>query len=112
MKRLFGCGIGTALLLLVGCDKLTRNHFEMIQQGVSDKDDVERTIGKPDHVLDDQWHYERVDKHLNVQVDFDERGLVSRKQWIDATTGEWSDTTTPPADQSTRESTRIRRSKD
>lgn len=100
-----------ALVALTGCDKLTRNHFELIQQGVDDKEDVERTLGRPDHVMGQAWHYERVDQHLNVQIDFDEQGVVSRKQWIDANTGDWIDTAPPPADQSTSESTRIRRIK-
>jgi hypothetical protein len=85
----------SAALVLSGCDKLTRNHYEMIQQNVSNTDDVQRTIGDPNYRVDGQWHYDRVDKHLNVIIDFNEGGVVVRKQWIDANEGVWEDTEQP-----------------
>ncbi len=56
------------LILAAGCDKLTRNHFDMIQLGVHDRYDVEKHIGDADDQLADLWSYERVDKHLNVFI--------------------------------------------
>ncbi len=96
-----------AFLVLGGCDKLTRAHYEMIVQDVSSTDDVARTIGDPDIKLDDQWHYERVDKHLNVIIHFNDDGVVVRKQWIDTMKGEWEDTE-KPEDSDSYESTEIR----
>ncbi len=95
-------------VVLAGCDKLTRNHYEMIQQNVSSMDDVERTIGKPDYRLDGQWHYDRVDRHLNVVVDFSEQGVVVRKQWIDTRKEVWEDTEMP-GETDTHEKTTIRK---
>ncbi|MCK4658489.1 MAG: hypothetical protein KAV82_03115 [Phycisphaerae bacterium] len=97
------------LLVSGGCaDKLTRSHFEMIELNISNTDDVARTIGDPSYKLDDQWHYERVDKHLNVIINFSDQGVVARKQWIDARgDGVWEDTQ-QPGDTDTHESTKIR----
>lgn len=92
---------------LTGCDPLTRNRFELINVDISTKVDVEHTLGKPTTLLPDRWHYERPVRHLNVFVDFDDNGVVSRKQWIDAATGEWADTQ-ESGDGNTRESTTIR----
>jgi hypothetical protein len=100
-----------ALGLLVGCDKLTRNHYEMLEQNVSTTDDVQRTIGHPDYKLEGQWHYERVDKHLNVFIDFNENGVVVRKQWIDTGEREWEDTE-KPGDTDKFEKTTIRNLKE
>ncbi|MFH0980608.1 MAG: hypothetical protein V2A79_03600 [Planctomycetota bacterium] len=94
-----------------GCDKLTRNHYEMIQQSVSTTDDVARTIGDPSDKLPGQWHYEREDKHLNVIIDFNDQGVVVRKQWIDAMAPEWEDTE-KPGETDKYESTQIRNIKD
>lgn len=96
------------LMVLGGCDKLTRNHYEMIVLNVSTTDDVSRTIGSPNIKMDDQWHYERVDKHLNVIIHFNDQSVVVRKQWIDAPKMEWDDTE-KPGDSDNYESTNIRR---
>jgi hypothetical protein len=99
----------SGVLFLGGCaDKLTRSRFEMIEVHVSDKDDVARTLGDPSRQLDDQWHYERVDKHLNVIIEFDDGGVVIRKQWIDAMAEEWEDTEKDTGDGDSYESTKIR----
>jgi hypothetical protein len=98
---------GVGLGLLTGCaDKLTRSHYDMIVVDTSTKIDVEKTIGEPTYRLGDQWHYERVDKPLNVFIHFNDQDVVSRKQWI--TAEEWDDTEEPPADRSQYESTRTR----
>jgi len=98
------------VFVLGGCaDKLTRAHYDMIVVNTSDKLDVDKTLGKPDTVLDDQWHYERVDKHLNVFIQFNEEGVVTRKQWVDAVSTEWDDTEPAPQDRSQGESTTVRK---
>ncbi len=94
---------------LVGCDNLTTERYEMITVNVDKEFDVQKMIGSPDNRLGDRWHYERVDKHLNVFIDFDETGTVTRKQWIDADTQVWGDTE-DPGDESSYESTKIRKS--
>ena|GEM_PF-3185298 len=96
-----------AVLVVGGCDKLTRNHYDMIVQDVSTTDDVARTIGDPSYEVPGQWHYERVDKHLNVIIGFNEGGVVVRKQWIDTGEGVWEDTE-QPGETDAHESTTIR----
>ena len=84
------------LLALAGCqDKLAHERFSQIQVHGSTRGEVTALIGEPDDDLGDQWLYQRPDKHLTVLVDFDERGLVSRKQWIDADAELWEDTESP-----------------
>ncbi|UCG15784.1 MAG: hypothetical protein JSV19_10860 [Phycisphaerales bacterium] len=101
--------VGMGVILLSGCaDKLTRTHYDMIVVNTSDKFDVEQTLGEPTYKVGDQWHYERVDKHLNVFIHFDAAGNVERKQWIDAMSSEWEDTESPPQDRPQSESTTIR----
>ncbi len=95
------------LALTTGCDPLTRDRFEMISVDMSNQEDVRRTIGKPTYVREQEWHYERPTRHLNVLVSFDEQGVVTRKQWIDAENNEWIDTQ-PPEQRAERESTRVR----
>ena len=96
-------------VVTTGCDKLTRSHFEMIQLTHAERFDVEKTIGDASYELPDQWHYERIDKHLNVMIHFDEGGKVWRKEWHDTLNNDHYDTAKPPADSSTHESTTIRR---
>jgi len=98
---------GTCFALLTGCDPLTRERFEMITIDVDRQFDVEKMIGPPDYRLEGQWHYERIDKHLNVKVEFDESGVVTRKEWIDAMAETWEDTD-DPGDEPTYETTTIR----
>jgi acetyl-CoA acetyltransferase len=101
------CGLVT----LTGCaDKLTRAHFDMVQLGQAERYDVEETLGK-DHYpeVGDMWHYERVDKHLNVMIHFGEEGRVWRKEWHDTLNEVHYDSQQPDADTSTYESTEMRR---
>jgi hypothetical protein len=93
--------------MLVGCDPLTKDRFDMIRVDVSDTLDVDKTIGKPTYTLPDQWHYERPTKHLNVVIDFNKNGTVSRKQWIDANVGQWDDSQ-PAGDTNTKETIKIK----
>lgn len=84
-----GLILGIGLLTLAGCRKLTRERFDMIQQGVDDQEDVRQILGKPRYVADGVWHYEDLHRHVNAQVTFSEDGRVTSKQWINAKTGEW-----------------------
>ncbi|MFQ5489932.1 MAG: hypothetical protein ACE5GE_04345 [Phycisphaerae bacterium] len=105
---LAGMMASCALVALTGCaDKLTRLHFDMITVGHAEPYDVEQTIGEPSDNLGDIWHYERVDKHLNVLIHFDENTKVSRKEWHDVGNNEHYDSAQPD-DSSTYESTRVR----
>jgi len=97
------------VFLTTGCDQLTRAHFDMIEVGHAERYDVEKTIGD-DHYpeVGNQWHYERVDKHLNVMIHFGDAGRVERKEWHDAMNNVHYDTATPPAESGIYESTTIR----
>ncbi|MHC4090643.1 MAG: hypothetical protein ACYSUQ_06610 [Planctomycetota bacterium] len=99
------CGV----VVLTGCDKLTRSRFEMIQLDHAERFDVDKTIGPPDSKLPDYWLYERVDKHLNVFIHYNEQGKVWRKEWHDTLNDDHYDSTEPPEDASSYESTEIRR---
>ena len=108
LKRFLLAAAGVAALgLATGCDPLTRDRFDMIVVDVSNQADVRHTIGKPTYVRDDQWHFERPARHLNVLVDFNPEGTVTRKQWIDAARNEWVDSQ-PAQEGARRESTRVR----
>ena len=95
------------LTVSTGCDPLTRNRFDMIKVDVAGEGDVRGTIGEPTRVLPGHWHYERPERHLNVLIDFNDQGVVSRKQWIDAVGNEWFDSQ-PPQEETTGESIRVR----
>jgi len=80
------------LVVLVGCaeNKLTRHNYDMIKEGQSTRSEVRHTLGVK-HLAErgDQWEYEDLDRHLSVVFYFDNNGVVRRKEWIDAGTGEW-----------------------
>lgn len=111
-RQLAGCLVVCLFALtLVGCARqFTREHFNMIQAGVDDQEDVERILGKPEFVAQDVWFYEDTDRHHNAQVFFDEQGRVAGKEWMDANTGDW-DGTNPFADQPPRGEVRERHTK-
>ena len=96
------------LFLTTGCDQLTRAHFDMIEVGHAERFDVEKTIGDPSYQLDDQWHYERVDKHLNVMVHFNDQGRVERKEWHDVLNNVHYDSAKLSDESGTYEGTEIR----
>ncbi len=97
-----------SFLFTVGCqDKLTHDNFSRIQQRASTQREVELTIGEPDQKIGTRWMWERPDKHLTAMIDYDEQGLVSRKQWIDGTTGTWEDTEPEKEGQSSSQTIRI-----
>ena len=71
-RSVFGLLALAMVATLTGCaDKLTRNRFDLISVGYAERYDVEQTIGD-DHYqeLGNMWHYERVDKHLNVMIHY------------------------------------------
>ena len=81
---------------VVGCaqkqDRLSYDNFTQIKTQVQTRDDVLAILGEPVHRLDDRFIYERPDKHLHVFVEFDDKGRVTRTQWIDALGETWHDT--------------------
>jgi hypothetical protein len=72
--------------VLVGCaeNKLTKNNFDMIKEGVSTKLEVENTLGKPTADRGDNWQYENEDEHLMVFIHWNSAGKVERKEWVSA----------------------------
>lgn len=106
-KWILACGL--LVTVFAGCDKLTRKNFDMITPNVDGKFDVEKMIGEPDDKLDDQWLYERIDKHLNVFVHFNDDDIVIRKEWHDTLNNEHYDSNPPSDDSSSYESTTIRK---
>jgi len=87
-------GVAFLLLLAVGCaapDKLTYGSFERIRVDAATRNDVRELIGSPDNELGELWLYHRPDAHLEVMIDFDEGGRVTRKQWIDGLGEQWQD---------------------
>jgi hypothetical protein len=86
-----GIMMTAALALLTGCaeNKVTRQHYDMIMEGKSNKSEVEMTLGKTYADRGDHWEYDEEDRHLSVVFYFDEKGMVQRKEWIDAKSGKW-----------------------
>lgn len=87
--------------VLSGCaeNKLTRHNYDMIKEGQSTRSEVRHTLGVK-HLAErgDQWEYEDMDRHLSVVFYFNGDGIVQRKEWIDAASGEW-DGAAPHIDQ-------------
>jgi hypothetical protein len=104
-------GASGLLVLLAGCGRhFTRERFEMIQQGVDDREDVRNTLGKPTADLQDQWMYDDLKRHYSAIIFFDEHGRVLGKTWMDARTGEWEGQN-PHADAPPQGEVRERRTK-
>ncbi len=81
-----------------GCrapDKLVHDQFVRIRPHHSNQAEVVDLIGEPDSRLQNHWVYQRPDRHLVVFVEFDEKGQVSRTQWVDAGQEVWEDTRQP-----------------
>ncbi len=87
---------GAIVIGASGCapkqDRLAYDNFTQIKAQVHSRDDVVAILGEPDHRLNDRLMYERPDKHLHVIIEFDEKGRVSRTQWIDGLGESWHDT--------------------
>jgi hypothetical protein len=90
--------IGLGFLCLVACtgcatkDRLNKMSYSQIQPHASTQADVEALIGEPTSKFSDMWIYQRPDDHLTVMIDFDPKGQVTRKQWVDGVQGAWDDT--------------------
>ena len=88
--------VGSVAIGLTGCavkrDKLAYDNFTQIRTQVHTRDDVTAILGEPDQRFGDRFMYERPEKHLHVFVEFDDKGRVSRTQWIDAMEASWEDT--------------------
>lgn len=112
LKLLIGLA---ALAVLAGCaSKFNRKNFNLIEPGISDKDDVRRTLGDPTTTgLGDEWIYDDLDEHHTAIIYFDPQGRVTNKEWMDSVTGEWegqSPHTNPPPEGEVRSrETRTRR---
>jgi hypothetical protein len=94
--RAFFLPTAFSTLLAVGCapkDCVTYDNYTKIRATMHTAADVEAILGEPDSKLPDLWIYQRPDAHLTVMIDFDEKGKVSRTQWIDALGETWHDTT-------------------
>jgi hypothetical protein len=87
---------GSVAVGLFGCaqnrDKLAYDNFTQIRTQTHSREDVEAILGEPDQRLDDRFMYERPDQHLHVFVEFDDKGRVTRTQWIDGLGETWHDT--------------------
>lgn len=83
--------VGVTISLLSGCaqEMVTRQHYDMIHEGKSNKLEVEKTLGNTYVDRGDHWEYEEMDRGLSVVFHFDDKGYVTHKQWRDANTGEW-----------------------
>lgn len=93
-----------ALALSSGCAspvELTRSGFDRIRVDATTQAEVQDLIGKPDSELSGLWLYHRPDAHLEVMIDFDDQGLVTRKQWIDGLGNDWHDSEEGVGDVST-----------
>lgn len=84
--------LGAVMFVAIGCseNRVTRHHYDMIMEGKSTRLEVEKTLGDTYVNRGDHWEYEEMDRHLSVVFYFDDKGFVTRKEWIDAKgTGEW-----------------------
>jgi hypothetical protein len=80
------------LSLSSGCveNKLTRQNYDTIVEGSSNKMEVERTLGDKYMARGaNEWEFEDEDRNLSVVIHFDESGKVIAKEWRDASTGTW-----------------------
>jgi len=89
-------GVLVVCVLLGGCqatpDKVMHRNFAQIHENASMRTEVSALLGSPQHTIGDTWMYTRPEQHLTVIIDFDAKGQVVRKQWVDGETGHWEDT--------------------
>jgi hypothetical protein len=83
--------LGAVTFVAIGCSEnlVTRHHYDMIVKDKSTRLEVEKTLGDTYVDRGDHWEYDEEDRHLSVVFYFNDKGLVTRKEWIDASTGEW-----------------------
>ncbi len=83
------------ILTLVGCaeNKLTRQNYDLVKEGMSTKLEVEATLGKPYADRGESWEYENEDEFLTVFIHWAKNGKVMKKEWISAKgEGTWEGT--------------------
>ena len=110
-RRSAGLCLVAVLLFTGACrspDRLSPDNYSRITQHASTQREVSALIGEPTNRLGERWLYERPQQHLFVFVDFDDQGRVLRKQWVDATTGQWEDTQPSGSSPSVRTETSFR----
>ena len=77
----------SAGLVLCGCaEKLTYERFQTIEEGVSSRDAVEATLGKPWQKTGSEWIYHDPDRGITSSVFFED-DTVSGKTWADPDRG-------------------------
>jgi hypothetical protein len=102
MNKLKATSAGLTLVLIsvgTGCasrDRLVPEHFTQIRVHATTEAEVVSLIGEPDSKMHNHWVYQRPDRHLVVLVEFNEKGRVSRTQWVDAGAEIWEDTADRP----------------
>jgi hypothetical protein len=69
---------------------MTRQNWELIREGTSDKEEVRLTLGDNYTALGNQWEYDDESKHLHATIHFNDKGIVTKKEWMDGKTGEWT----------------------
>ncbi|MCC7291328.1 MAG: hypothetical protein IT449_04595 [Phycisphaerales bacterium] len=79
--RMMGVFAAVTLFFAAGCDNLTIERFNTIQNGDSQAA-VEATIGVPNDKVMDYWRWYRGDRQLEVFVHFDKEGKVASKSWV------------------------------
>ncbi len=90
LRTSWGLLMAGLLVSLAGCARsFTREHFEMVQVGADDREDVRQILGRPTADLQDQWLYDDLKRHYTAVVYFDADGRVEAKEWMDAKTGQW-----------------------
>lgn len=100
-------------LTFSGCaDPLKYENFSQIREDATMDWEVQKLIGDPSQKLDNQWLYERPDKHLTALVDFNRDGRVVRKQWIDAMNNVWEDSEEPDPNRNSQQRIEVQSRKD
>ena len=78
--------------LAVGCaeNKLTRQNYDLIREGMSNREEVKMTLGDDYTAFsDERWEFENEADHLSIVIHFDDSGKVRAKEWRDSKTGDW-----------------------
>ncbi len=72
------------MLTLVGCaeNKLTRQNYDLVKEGMSTKLEVEATLGEKFADRGECWEYENENEFLTVYIHWAKNGKVLKKEWI------------------------------
>ncbi|MFH1418915.1 MAG: hypothetical protein ABII12_11610 [Planctomycetota bacterium] len=82
------------MLTLVGCaeNKLTRQNYDLVKEGMSTKLEVEATLGEKYADRGESWEYENEDEFLTVYIYWDKSDKVAKKEWISGKDETWEGT--------------------